>query len=71
MHNILSIISSKGGDFVRARHHGEQSLHLAQQLTDPSARVAALNNLALAYGADSDAVRAIELAEAALAAYAS
>jgi tetratricopeptide (TPR) repeat protein len=46
--------------------HLEQSLALAEGLHDPGARIAALNNLALAYAAHGDPQRGEALIEAAL-----
>ena len=54
------------GDQARAREHLEQSVQLAERLNAPDIRVAALNNLALAYGAGGEIVRAIELTQTAL-----
>jgi tetratricopeptide (TPR) repeat protein len=51
--------------------HLERSLALAERLDDPSSRVAALNNLALARGAAGELDRAVALAETALAVRAS
>src|SRR4029453_5475365 len=53
-HGMLGMLASSGGDHDRARQHLEQSLALAEGLADPSARVAALNNLALAHRATGD-----------------
>ena len=47
-HNALGILAGGRGDLAAARHHLERSLALATALDDPGARVAALNNLALA-----------------------
>lgn len=51
----------------QARHHLAQSLALAEALGDPGARVAALNNLALAFSRTGDAKQAIQFTENALA----
>jgi DNA-binding SARP family transcriptional activator len=64
-HNVLGILAS--GDLGGARHHLEESLALAEALGDPAARIAALNNLALAYANGGELERALESAEAALA----
>ena len=47
-HNILGILASSDGALGEARTELRQSLELAGALGDPGARVAALNNLALA-----------------------
>jgi DNA-binding SARP family transcriptional activator len=65
-HNILGVLASGRGDRAEARRRLEQSLALARA-GDPSARAAALNNLALAHGADGDLDRALDLTEEALA----
>src|SRR5262249_9060412 len=49
-----------------ALHHLERSLAYAERLNDPSARVAALNNLAFVHAARGDTVQARALTEAAL-----
>ena len=64
-HNVLGVLAS--GDLDGALHHLEQSLALAEALGDPAARIAALNNLALAYANGGEPHRALESAEAALA----
>ena len=46
--NLLGILSRSQGDLDISRRHLERSLALAETLDDPSQRVAALNNLALA-----------------------
>ena len=51
----------------QARRHLEESLALAERLNDLSARVAALNNLALVCRASGAVDRAIQLTETALA----
>jgi len=53
--------------FPRAQFHLEHSLRLADSLHDPGVRAAALNNLALAYGAGGEVERAVALEESALA----
>ena len=50
-----------------ALHHLESSLALAESLNDAGSCAAALNNLALTYGARGEIERAITFAEAALA----
>jgi DNA-binding SARP family transcriptional activator/tetratricopeptide (TPR) repeat protein len=57
VHNILGIVGS--GD--EALGHLEASLSLAEASDDPTAQVAALNNLALARGARGEHGRAVEL----------
>jgi DNA-binding SARP family transcriptional activator/Tfp pilus assembly protein PilF len=64
-HNVLGVLAS--GDLDGARHHLEQSLALAEALGDPAARIAALNNLALAYANGGELDQALKSAEAALA----
>jgi tetratricopeptide (TPR) repeat protein len=64
-HNILGILASGRGERDEARRRLEQSLALAST-DDPSARAAALNNLALAHRADGNLDRALELTEEAL-----
>ena len=54
------------GDHDDARRHLEQSLALAEALPDPSARVAALNNLALAHRATGEVDLAVEHTRTAL-----
>ncbi len=60
-HNILGILTADAT-------HLERSLELAERLGDTGARVAALNNLALARGRAGDSASAIALTAAALAA---
>ena len=64
-HNVLGVLSS--GDLEGARRHLERSLALAESLGDSAARVAALNNLALAYANGGELEQAIQRAESALA----
>jgi predicted ATPase/DNA-binding SARP family transcriptional activator len=64
-HNVLGVLAS--GDLDAARYHLKQSLTLAEALGDPAARIAALNNLALAYANGGEVEQALESAEAALA----
>ncbi len=61
------MLARSRGDWDTALRHLGRSLELAETLGDPDARVAALNNLALVYGAAGDMDRAIHEAEAALA----
>jgi DNA-binding SARP family transcriptional activator len=61
VHNILGIL---GGD----RRHLEDSLAIAERIGDAPARVAALNNLALALARNGEIDRAIALTRDALAA---
>jgi DNA-binding SARP family transcriptional activator len=63
-HNICGLVARQAGDRERAVHHLEQSLVLARAEADPSAEVAALNNLALAIG---EPERALALLQDALA----
>ncbi len=49
-----------------AFHHLEQSLALAEDVNDPGARAAALNNLSLLHSAEGNFDQAIDLAETAL-----
>jgi tetratricopeptide (TPR) repeat protein len=64
-HNVLGVLAS--GDPDGARYHLEQSLALAEALGDPTARIAALNNLALANANAGELEQALKSAEAALA----
>jgi tetratricopeptide (TPR) repeat protein len=64
-HNVLGVLASR--DLDGARHHLEQSLALAEALGDSAARIAALNNLALAYANGREIDQALKSAEAALA----
>jgi DNA-binding SARP family transcriptional activator len=63
-HNILGMVAGGGEDAVTEL---EKSLRYAEAAGDPAARVAALNNLALARREAGDAARARELTERALA----
>ena len=65
-HNVLGVLARSQGDLEEACHHLEISLSLAETLDEPSARVAALNNLALARGDTGGVQGGIELARAAL-----
>lgn len=65
-HNMLGILARNTLDLEGANRHLEQSLAIAERLGDISARIAALNNLALAYGDQGRTGQAISLAEAAL-----
>ena len=59
VHNILGILTADAS-------HLERSLEIAERLGDTGARIAALNNLALARSRSGDAIRAIELTGMAL-----
>jgi tetratricopeptide (TPR) repeat protein len=63
---MLGMLASRVARVAGARRHLEASLALAEQLNDPGAGVAALNNLALASAASGDAPRALELTREAL-----
>jgi len=65
-HNILGILATGRGERSEARRQLERSLELSPE-DDPSARAAALNNLALALRADGELDRALALTEDALA----
>ena len=58
-HNILGILGSD-------RHHLEESVEIAERIGDAPAKVAALNNLALALARDGEVQRAISLTREAL-----
>ena len=62
-HNILGMVAGSGAGAVQEL---EQSLRYADEAGDPSARVAALNNLALAQRAAGDATNSRLLTEQAL-----
>jgi DNA-binding SARP family transcriptional activator/tetratricopeptide (TPR) repeat protein len=64
-HAAAGTLADQEGDRARALAHLERGLALAEQVDDPETRVSALNSLALAL-AETDPVRAIALAEAAL-----
>jgi tetratricopeptide (TPR) repeat protein len=69
--NMLGVLAARAGDQAGAIAHLERSLAQAEGLADPSAQVAALNNLALARraaGGPENLEAARELTEAALAA---
>jgi DNA-binding SARP family transcriptional activator len=59
-HNIVGILR-------RERSHLEQSLAIAERIGDDEARLAAMNNLALAMGRAGDLATAVDLTERALA----
>jgi tetratricopeptide (TPR) repeat protein len=63
----LGILATSEDDLDEARRHLEHSLALAEAHGDPGARAAALNNLALAYGAHGQHEPALRLTEQALA----
>src|SRR4029450_12342304 len=65
-HAMLGMLSAARGDHDTARRHLEQSLTLAEALPDPSARVAALNNLALAHRATGEVDLAVDHTRTAL-----
>ena len=67
VHNILGVLASNARNLQQAQLHLERSLDLADALNDPGVRVAALNNLALAYGANGALDEALQLGETALA----
>ena len=54
------------GELSRARDHLTLSLEVAEELDDPTATVAALNDLALSVGALGEVGEAMSLAERAL-----
>lgn len=66
-HNLLGILARNRDDLLGASRHLEQSLSLVESLGDVGARIAALNNLALVYGADGNTERAVVLLEQVLA----
>lgn len=66
VHNILGILARSEGNFDAAIGHLDHSLAIAEKSQDPGMRVAALNNLALVYGAGKDLLKAIHLTEKAL-----
>jgi DNA-binding SARP family transcriptional activator/Tfp pilus assembly protein PilF len=66
-HNVLGVLASASGDLDGARSHLERSLELAVALGDPAGRVAALNNLALAYANGGELEQALESAGSSLA----
>jgi predicted ATPase len=66
-HNILGMLASSRNDPAAAREHLERSLTMAETLPDPSARIAALNNLALTSRAAGDLGQALDLTRTALA----
>jgi predicted ATPase len=70
-HNTLGMllrlpVEGQAGDLEGAIRHLEESLALAEKLPDPGARVAALNNLSLAYADHHELERALEYARQAL-----
>jgi predicted ATPase len=65
-HNAAGMLARGREDWESSLAHLEHSLALAEKLGDPDARVAALNNLALAHGAAGDTDIAIQHAKAAL-----
>ena len=65
-HNMLGILAMSQGDLDAARHHLARSLALAEDLENPGAHAAALNNLAQIWDAAGDTARAVAPSEAAL-----
>lgn len=65
-HNALGILLRDAGDPAQSRHHLRRSLELARTLDDPDARIAALNNLALARAEDEEVEEATTLVQEAL-----
>jgi tetratricopeptide (TPR) repeat protein len=63
---LLGILASSGAEREQAQSHLSRSLALADALGDPAARVAALNNLALAYSAQDQYEPALRLTRQAL-----
>ena len=63
-HNLLGSLARSAGEGAEARAHFERSLELASG--DLELRVAALNNLALLWGAEGDTARALDFASSAL-----
>jgi DNA-binding SARP family transcriptional activator len=66
VHNLLGILAKSSKDLPGALDHLQRSAELAAELSDPSARIAALNNLALALGENGERSAAIEVFEEAL-----
>lgn len=66
VHNILGILAKSRGDLTSALEHLQRSTDLSSELSDPTARIAALNNLALARGETGDRDAAIAMLEEAL-----
>jgi DNA-binding SARP family transcriptional activator len=66
VHNILGILAKSRADLPGALEHLQQSADLAVQLTEPTALIAALNNLSLAHGETGDRAAGIALLEEAL-----
>jgi tetratricopeptide (TPR) repeat protein len=60
------MLAHSRGELDLARDHLGHSLALSEGLPDPSARVAALNNLALVCGAGGELERGLQLLESAL-----
>jgi len=65
-HNILGVLANASRDLASARAHLEISVELAEEVDEPGARVAALNNLALTRRAQGHVGEARTLAEEAL-----
>jgi DNA-binding SARP family transcriptional activator len=66
VHNILGILAKSRADLPGALEHLQQSADLADQLPEATARIAALNNLALAHGETGDRATGIAMLEEAL-----
>ncbi len=62
----MGILARNQGDLEAALFHLSNSLNIAEGFDSPGPQVAALNNLALAWGDSGDTERAMELVEAAL-----
>jgi tetratricopeptide (TPR) repeat protein len=65
-HNIVGMLARHRGELAQAAKHLECSLRLATSGPDLSARVAALNNLALLCAATGEPGRSLELLDDAL-----
>ena len=59
--NILGVLARRQRHPAQAIQHLTKSLEMAETLPDPGVRVAALNNLALAYAEDDQLEQAITL----------
>jgi DNA-binding SARP family transcriptional activator/tetratricopeptide (TPR) repeat protein len=65
--NLLGLLATTADQNTEALSHLRSSLAVAERIGDAGARVAALNNLALAHRASGDLDRAVELTQDALA----
>ncbi len=65
-HNVLGIVAARTGDTQRAREHLTTGVDYAARLADPTAHVAALNNLALTEHDAGSRARAIDLLQEAV-----